>query len=177
MVAVGQTEVLVDLAPPVALEAYREHAELVEDYSFGDHRWESGYAFVGVSDDGGEWPRLVVTQRFAPAGAGFAPGVLLVPELAQVFIGAGTRLLAYQARSGPWRRCWEDEAELGFWAWRRHGDVVVMSAELELAAWSVTGTKLWTTFVEPPWSYQVIGGQVRLDVMGTVSTFDLASGR
>ena len=124
VVAVGQMEVLVDLAPPVALDVYREHAELVEDHRFGDDRWESGYAFVAVNN-GGEWPRLVVTQQFAPAGAGFAPGVLLVPDLAQVF---------------------------------------------------TTGNKLWTTFVEPPWSYQVIGGQIRLDVMGTVSTFDLTRG-
>jgi len=29
-----------------------------------------------------------------------------------------------------------------------------MSAELELAAWRTDGTKLWTTFVEPPWTYR-----------------------
>jgi hypothetical protein len=60
--------------------------------------------------------------------------VLLVPAQRQLFIGAGTRPLAYQARSDPWRRCWVDEAEYGFWGWRKHEDVVVMSAELELAA-------------------------------------------
>jgi hypothetical protein len=129
---------------------------------------------VAVGD--GEWPGLVVTQRYAPAGPGFAPGVLLVPETRQVFIGAGTRLLGYEARSGLWRRSWTDGAEYGFWSWRQHSDVVLMSAELELAAWTVAGDKLWTTFVEPPWSYRVDDGQVRLDGMDTVSTFDLHAG-
>jgi hypothetical protein len=63
------------------------------------------------------------------------------------------------------------------WGWRQHDDVVLMSAELELAAWSTDGTKLWTTFVEPPWSYRVVGDRVVLDVMGAARTFDLRSGR
>jgi hypothetical protein len=53
------------------------------------------------------------------------------------------------------------------------GDVVVMSAELELAAWTTTGEKLWTTFVEPPWEYAVEGDSLVLDVMGTKSSFGL----
>jgi hypothetical protein len=31
-------------------------------------------------------------------------------------------------------------------------------------------------FVEPPWSYQVEGDQVQLDVMGTKTTFPVHSG-
>jgi hypothetical protein len=102
--------------------------------------------------------------------------VLLVPGRRQLFLGAGTRLLAYEGRSGRWRRSWIDETDCGFWGWRQHGDVVVMSAELELAAWSTEGAKLWTTFVEPPWSYRVAQGQVVLDVMGAVRSFDLHGG-
>jgi hypothetical protein len=71
---------------------------------------------------------------------------------------------------------WTDEAELGFRQWRRHGDVVLMSAELEFAAWTTSGQKLWTTFVEPPWSYEVTSDQVRLDAMGTFTTFDKSNG-
>ena len=74
------------------------------------------------------------------------------------------------------RRLWEDDAEVGFLDWQRHADVVVMSAELELAAWSLDGKKLWTTFVEPPWTYTVTAGQVELDVMGNRSRFDLRRG-
>ncbi|GAA0580321.1 hypothetical protein GCM10010172_76640 [Paractinoplanes ferrugineus] len=69
-----------------------------------------------------------------------------------------------------------DEADFGFWGWCRHGEVVLMSAELELAAWTVDGEKLWTTFVEPPWSYDIDAGRVRVDVMGSVRSFDLRRG-
>lgn len=174
-VAVGETRILVGLTPPDILGVFRQHAELVEHFPVSDDGSAAGYFFVAV-DDGGDWPRLVVTQRYTPVGPGFTPGVLFVPEHRQLFIGAGTRLVAYEARSGRWRRCWEDEAEFGFWNWRRHNDVVIMSAELELAAWSADGAKLWTTFVEPPWSYRVVADQVLLDVMGVVRTFDLRSG-
>jgi hypothetical protein len=51
-----------------------------------------------------------------------------------------------------------------------------MSAELEFAAWDINGRKLWSTFVEPPWSYEIRGDQVELDVMGRKSTFVLAIG-
>lgn len=171
-VAVGGTQIVVGLAPPDILGIYRQHADLVEDFADPG----GGYLFVAV-DDGGDWPRLVVTQRYAPSGPGFTPGVLFVPGHRQVFIGAGTRLLAYTARSGRWRRCWQDSAEFGFRGWRQHRDVVLMSAELELAAWRTDGTKLWTIFVEPPWSYEVVGDRIVLDVMGVVRTLDLRSGR
>jgi hypothetical protein len=51
-----------------------------------------------------------------------------------------------------------------------------MSAETELAAWRTTGEKLWATFVEPPWSYEVIEGTVKVDVMGRVSAYPVEFG-
>ena len=48
--------------------------------------------------------------------------------------------------------------------------------KLELAAWSAVGEKLWSTFVEPPWSYRVEGDIVHLDVMGRLSSFSLRDG-
>jgi hypothetical protein len=57
--------------------------------------------------------------------------------------------------------------------WQRHEDLVVMSAELELAARDLGGVKRWSTFVEPPWSYRVESGTVHLNVMRAVSSFPL----
>jgi hypothetical protein len=51
-----------------------------------------------------------------------------------------------------------------------------MAAELELAAWDVSGRKLWTRCVEPPWEYAVAGEVVTVDVMGARSRIDLRSG-
>ncbi|WP_433200247.1 hypothetical protein ACQP00_28420 [Dactylosporangium sp. CS-047395] len=172
-VGAGGLTVVVGGAAPASLSLYKRQAELVEDFPGAQ---TDGFSLVAVRDEG-DWPRLVVTQRYSPAGGGFAPGVLLVPKRRQVFIGAGSRLLAYEARGGTWRRQWEDRAEGGFWQWRRHGKTVLMSAELELAAWTCDGRKLWSTFVEPPWSYRVDGGTVTLDVMGAVRTLELRTSR
>jgi hypothetical protein len=53
---------------------------------------------------------------------------------------------------------------------------ILLSAELELAAWDTDGRKLWTTFVEPPWGYTVEGDRVHLDVMGNKQSFTLRDG-
>jgi hypothetical protein len=159
--------------PPVILSDYIEHAEFWEDFRDGE---DDGFLFVAVERPAEEWPSLVVTQSSSPAEGGFTPGVLVVPATQRVFIGAGTRLLCYRADPGSWIREWQAEVSVGFWRWRQHGDVVVMSAETDMAAWTVLGERLWTTLVEPPWSYTVAGGMIRLDVVGNVSAFPLVTG-
>jgi len=156
---------------PEIYPEYRRRATLAEEFNLSDSDGEACLVAVGVA---GDWPALVVGQRFSPCAGGFDPGVLPVPETCVLFIGAGTRLLAYDLE-GP-RRLWEDTADYGFWSWDRHGEVVLMSAELELAAWDTAGRKLWTTFVEPPWSYRVVADTVHLDVMGRESQFPLHRG-
>lgn len=39
------------------------------------------------------------------------------------------------------RRSWLDTTDSGFWGWEKHGAFLVMSAELELAAWDLLGTR------------------------------------
>ena len=165
------------LSLPDALPAnhdwYRERAGLAEEFGLDPGEVP---CFLAVLRPGEEHPALVVAQGKGPGVYGFGLGALLVPETGLLLIGAGARLLAYDLRPTPVRRLWQDEASLGFRYWRRHGAVVLMSAELELAAWDVEGRKLWTTFVEPPWEYTVAGEMVTLQVMGTRTTFPLRSG-
>ena len=52
-----------------------------------------------------------------------------------------------------------------------------MSAELEFAVWDNRGNKLWTTFVEPPWTFEFKGGLVTLDVMGDRRIHRLVDGK
>jgi len=106
---------------------------------------------------------------------GLGPAVAFVPEPARLFVGAGVELLCYDL-ARP-RRLWRDHADCGIHGWEVIDDVVLMSAELELAAWDTAGDKLWTTFVEPPWSYSIKGDQVQLDVMGEITRFGLRTGR
>jgi len=158
---------------PAAYASYVHRASLTE--SFDLEASEGGYCFLSVGPVEADWPTLVVEQRYSPWAAGFHPGVLVVPESHLLLVGAGTRLLAYELQPSP-RRLWVDETEVGFWSWSRHGDVVLMSAELELAAWSLRGAKLWSMFVEPPWSFSVSERRVNLDVMGKQSSFPLHVG-
>ena len=152
-------------------EDYRKHARLVDEFGLEETEGEIG--FISVQGDS-NWPFLVVVQKYSPAGFGFHPGVILVPETKLFLIGAGERLLAYDLAKPE--RLWEEKADQGFWRWKRHDDTIVMSAELELAAWDLNGRKCWSVPVEPPWSYSVEKGNVLLDVMGTKSTFPLETG-
>jgi hypothetical protein len=171
-VAVAGYSLLVHRGPLPQIHAeYRRRALLAEEFHVSGSDGEACLVAVGVA---GDWPALVVAERFSPCAGGFDPGVLLVPETRVLFIGAGTRLLAYDLESP--RRLWEYAADFGFWSWDRHGDVVLMSAEPELAAWDTAGRKLWTTFVEPPWTYRVVADTVRLDVMGRETDFPLDHG-
>jgi len=165
---VGSYTVLLDTSPPFAIDMYERHAELVDHFpNDGD-----SFGFVAVQAPGEDFASLVVWGRFDAAG-GRGPCVALIPETQQVFIGAGTSVVAYDRRQGQWILTWQDSAEMGFWAWSRSQDVILMSAELEFAAWTVSGEKLWTRFVEPPWTHVVQDGVVHLDVMGKQSIFPL----
>lgn len=151
---------------------YKRRARLAEEFDLLNREGNSIFFAVGKPS---EWPFLVVASRCVPGEeAGFHPGALIVPETNILFLGCGSRILAYDLAQPS--RLWEDYAEVGFWNWQRHGDIVVMSAELELAAWDINAKKLWTTFVEPPWDYSVEEGYVNLDVMGNKSRFLLADG-
>jgi hypothetical protein len=173
-VSVGDYEVCCQAGGlPDMLSEYQQRAAMAEDFGVAD---EAGslVCFVSVGRVQ-QWPSLVVVQRYAPSGCGFDPGVLLVPETHRLFIGAGRRLLGYDL-SRP-VRLWEDEADCGFWSWSRHGAVVLMAAELELAAWDLSGRKLWSRFVEPPWEFSIAGDVVAVDVMGVVSRIHLGTGQ
>jgi hypothetical protein len=158
---------------PAGFSTLIERARVHDDHGIK----ESGgtQLIIQVQSTSADWPELVISQRFSPgAEAGFHPGILLVPETKVLFVGAGVRLLAYDL--SHFALLWEDAADTGFWGWRRHRDVIIMSAELELAAWDLAGKKLWSSFVEPPWNYNVEGMALKLDVMGRKSQFGLKSG-
>lgn len=158
---------------------YCRHAEVVSEYHLNEPKEtdeSESPCFVGVSksrrNEG--WPFLVIAQTFEPSSPGFDPGAIIIPETELLMLGAGTQLLAF--RLNPPSLLWEDDADCGFWGWERHSNVVVMAAELEMAAWDINGRKLWSRGVEPPWSYSVSDAIVTLDIMGELSKFSLTTG-
>lgn len=151
---------------------YGSHAALIE--TFAPEHTDSSSFYLAVSR-GFDWPFLCVAQWYRPDHwAGSHPGIVVVPETHLLFIGAGERLLAYDLK-GP-GRLWIDRADTGFHRWMRHDDIIVMSAELDLSAWDMHGSKLWSAYVEPPWEYHVEGDMVHLDVMGIATSFPLLTG-
>ncbi|GGR24531.1 hypothetical protein [Deinococcus ruber] len=158
---------------PASLELLLTAAELSERF---DDDSEGEFLAVSISENGAGsvFSLLFVTQRYQPSEAGFDPGVLIVPETGVAFIGAGTRLLAYDLHGVS--RLWEDAADVGFWWWDREGDIILMAAELELAAYTTAGHKLWSTFVEPPWFYYVAESTLHLNVMDFETKFSVQAG-
>jgi hypothetical protein len=57
-----------------------------------------------------------------------------------------------------------------------NGAGIKMSAELELAVWDIQGKKLWSTFVEPPWTYSLKDHTIEIEVMGARASFPLHEG-
>jgi hypothetical protein len=176
VVSVGAYEVIASSGEwPELMVSYRAKARLAEDFPSSTN-FKSALSFFAVSSKASHWPELVVTQEYEPAGYGFNPGLLIVPETSVVFIGAGERLLAYRLTPAP-ERLWEDRAFAGFWSWSQHGDVVLMSAEVDIVAYDLTGEKLWSEPVEPPWTYTVEGDRLELDIMGEKRSLSLTRGR
>ncbi|MGE5186885.1 MAG: hypothetical protein ACM31C_32765 [Acidobacteriota bacterium] len=153
---------------PSIYDRLRAHARLVDEIALE----ERGLCCVTVRRVGEPWPFLVVAQSREPAGASLGVGALIAGDT--LFVGAGERVLVYDLLAP--RRVAEDGADTGFHGWEQHGDVILMAAELELAAWDARGSKLWSMFVEPPWSYTVRGEQLDVDVMGAVRMFELLRG-
>ena len=154
---------------PGHLDSYLSNAAFADTR---DLRQVNGSPSLITAGGGTAWPEFVAVLRSRFEGTLFPLGVALVPETGVLFVGGGQVARAYSLRE-PVEHLWDEVVECGFWSWRRTDDVMVMSAELELAAWSIDGQKLWTRFVEPPWGYEVVDGIVHLDVMGALSTFPL----
>ncbi|MDB5075801.1 MAG: hypothetical protein JWO42_1980 [Chloroflexi bacterium] len=161
---------------PDSYERYCQNAAFVDELDRqpeGDHN-----CFLAIGTSEVAWPYLVVVvgRILRWPEQELCPGALVVPETHRLFIGLQERLLAYDLAAPM--RLWEDreDTDREFWGWSRHGDTVLMAAELELAAWDGYGRKLWSTFVEPPWDYRVECGTVHLTVLDTPVSFSLEHG-
>lgn len=132
------------------------------------------YIALGITDCG-LFPDLLLEGWYSPGPAqGFHPGALIILETQIAFIGAGTTIVVYDL--SPISLLAQTQTECGFWGWRHINNVVVMSAELELAVWNIYGEKLWSRFVEPPWHYDIEDDTLLLNIMGDSIRLTLATG-
>ena len=102
------------------------------------------------------------------------PCVLLVPETNTLFVGANPTIAVYDVATA--RRLVRDN-DTWFYDWARHGDIVLMSSEMELAGYSLDGDRLWTEYIDPPWSTRVVNDVVEIEGDGAKSRLSLQTGR
>lgn len=130
--------------------------------------------YIGVGH-GEEWYNTVIAFRSDPIEyGGFDPGILIVPETNTLFVGAGTIVRTYDLKNQ--KRKFEKKLSCGFWGWSRHHDLILMQEESEFGIYTLDGQEIWSTFVEPPWSFDIEDNRVKLDVMDEISYRDLKTG-
>lgn len=172
----GEWEFLVeDGNLPSIYTSYLEHANFADEIDI--RKSEGRFFFLCISKRGDNqgWPSVVLAQKYHDAQQTWHPGFLFVPRTSLLFIGAGERLLCYDIEKK--KRLWEDVADCGFWRWCHYDNYVLMSAESEFGAWDEYGNKLWSTFVEPPWSFELAETTAEIDVMGELRTHQLSDGK
>ena len=169
---IGQYSLAIAISPDQVSHTARADS-LVREKLISQHD-DQAYLAVGVSNLGLS-PDLLVEGWYSPGPEnGFHPGILVIPETEVVFIGAGTTVLCFSM--APIAKLDHREVEVGFWSWVRYGAKVIMCSELEFAVWNIHGKKLWSQFVEPPWSYEIQGEIVVLEVMGFQKRVNLENG-
>jgi hypothetical protein len=67
--------------------------------------------------------------------------------------------------------------QMGFWYWAKHETFVILVEELQIAVYDNHGHFIWETHAEPPWSYGIEGNILSLDIMDTITKYELNTGR
>ena len=172
-ITIGKYTVLCDHQKSGRVARDIEDAVVVEKLENEDEYNE--YIYYGITDCGVS-PDLVVEGYYSPASvSGFYPGILILPNENIMFFGAGDIVQIWQL--SPYKKIHEESPECGFWGWSTHNDLVIMTGELELAAWNNLGEKLWSKFVEPPWYYEVQEETITTNVMDYEESFNIYTGK
>jgi hypothetical protein len=145
-----------------------DERRVMVDRPSSDEDLEARYVLVHRA---GGAPTLLVIGRVR---AGFDCGVHVVPDTGLMFFGCGESICVYDMATG--RKLHHDITPYAFHSWNRHGGIVLMSGELEVAGYSLDGSKLWAAPVESPWDYGVSGANMYTLVMGHRVEFPLVEG-
>jgi hypothetical protein len=160
----GAWRVVIGDEPPAGLDESRVVVDRIGD----DEARDPVYVLVSAA---ARPPSLLVVGRMR---ASFLPGVHLVPETSTLFVGCAESLAVYDLEKAE--RAHLDLTPYAFTSFNRHGDVVVMSGELEIAAYDLRGQRLWAATIEPPWDYGVQGDTMFTIAMGHKTEFPLREG-
>ena len=157
-ISIGRYTVSVASASgPVANDLIACHALLHDDLSDPSTR-EDRWCWFAVERSTGE-VLLSVTATGEATGGPDVAGIQLIPETDRLLVAAADTLACYDLAQP--RRLWRDRA---FWfrRWLRCGDVLLMQAEYELAAYDLSGDRLWSTQADFPYELEFTGTRLRL---------------
>jgi hypothetical protein len=163
-VGAGGFRVMLSTEAPSGIDERRLEVDRLSE----DEDREPRYAVVHRA---GGAPTLLVIGRVR---AEYGCGVHLVEQTGVMFFGCGESVCAYDMATG--KKLHHDITPYAFHSWNRHGDVVIMSGELEVSGYALDGTKLWSSVVESPWDYTVAGERMHTIVLGHRVEFALREG-
>lgn len=167
MFEVGAGDFRVMLSPE-APQGLDERRVTVDRLAPGDEDREARYMLAHRK---GGAPTLLVIGRVRD---GYGCGVHIVEQTGVLFFGCGESVATYDIATG--QKLHHDLTAYAFHSFSRHGDVVVMSGELEVAGYGLDGAKLWSAAVESPWDFGVNGDKMYTLVMGHRVEFSLREG-
>jgi hypothetical protein len=162
--------------------AYRCHQSLAGETGseFVDQlrpdEYDTGYLREEATLPDATGPSILVALGYRRLDGDLGAGAILVPETRRLFVAGGARAICYHHDGDRWWRQWEHDVEVTVWGLARHGHLIVMSSELEVVAWDIKGVRRLSAGVEPPWSYEIHGNRMRLDIDGAVTTVDVPGG-
>ena len=144
--------------------------------SYGDPSQYEHLGFVGVTVYRDDVAILRVNQFYEQMSESITPGVLIVPETDRLFIGAGSRMLAYDLTTR--RRLWIEDAQemMLFWGWLRRGQHVFAMGELELAVYGLDATPRFRIAADPPWPFEVSGAVLTVETDSETRGYSMADG-
>ena len=144
--------------------------------SYGDPSQYEHLGFLGVTVYCDGVAVLRVHQFYEQMSQSITPGVLIVPETNRLFIGAGSRMLAYDLTTC--QRVWIEDAQnmMLFWSWLRQGQCVFALGELELAVYELDATPRFRVPVDPPWTFEVSGDVLTVETDSERRGYSMADG-
>lgn len=131
--------------------------------------------YIGIEENG-KWEMMIVAFSADPVDdTFFHPELLFLPESKTLFIGGGRKAMTYSLKDKV--KLSNKNLAIGFWYWAKHKSFIILVEELEVAVYDYEGRFVWETRAEPPWSYGIEGNILTLDIMDTITKYELNTGK
>jgi hypothetical protein len=156
-----------------------ERSRLVDEVGDVPHRGDKAIWYA-VGRPGDASPSLLIGLPSSWLGSGnpIREGVLVIPETERVFVATDDYAVCYAPDQDRWQRLWALPLEHAFsvWGWRCHDDVVLLTGEVGLWAFSIEGASCGPRGSSRPGTSRSRAERRGLDVCGTLFGFPVRSG-